>query len=160
MDDFAHLLVGYAIWRIARLAGIETAGYASLAAALLGSVIPDILWPWGVLSYAATHTLTYYIVLAIPFLIYKKSRVAAALFLMAVAAHVIIDMPMHEATYTPLAPVINWQVSGTFNYWTSASFMIGYWIAVLALVGATFLYEWKLTGRATLGCNAGKKAEA
>ncbi len=153
MDDFAHLLVGYSIWRIAMLAGFKEGKWLALALALAGSILPDLLWPWGFLSYSQTHTMTYYIMAALLLLAWGKTRNAGALFMIAACAHIAIDIPMHTAVYAPLYPIMGTTFQGTFNYWTDIDYMIGYWIAVLALVGATFIAEWKLTGKMTLGCD-------
>ncbi|MFA5106658.1 MAG: hypothetical protein WC506_06920 [Candidatus Micrarchaeia archaeon] len=154
MDDFAHLLVGYSAWRIARLAGLGEGKWACLAAALAGSVMPDLLWPWGVFSYVSTHAITYYAIFALPFLLWGKSRAPAALFIAAVALHIAIDIPMHAGTYAPFAPISDWKVTGFFNYWSDWGYVAAYWIGALALAGATFLAEWKKTGGMTLGCDA------
>lgn len=156
MDDFAHLLVGYSIWRIARLAGLGKCKWACLAAALLGSIMPDLLWPWGVFSYQATHAITYYAIFALPFLVWDRTRAPAALFLACTAMHIAIDVPMHMGAYVPFAPLSDWEISGTFNYWTDLWYIAAYWAGALALAAATFLAEWKIKGRMSLGCGAGE----
>jgi len=140
MDDVAHLLLGFAIARFLRIAGAPIDKLA-VGAALVGSVLPDIIWLAGIAPYDAAHRIPYYAAIALPFVALKKTRWAAICFVLALAAHVIIDAYIHVGEWMPLYPMSSWEVVGKINYWQEPLVMVGYWIAVLALVGLTYVIK-------------------
>lgn len=140
MDDFAHLLLGFAIARFLRIAGAPIDRLA-IGAAMVGSVLPDAVWLAGIAPYEVAHRLPYYMLLALPFLLPKKTRWAAVCFMLAVASHVIIDAYIHVGSWMPGYPLSNWEIVGEINYWQEPAVMAGYWLATLALVGLTYALE-------------------
>lgn len=142
MDDFAHLLLGFSIARFLRIAGAPIDKLA-IGAALVGSVLPDIVWLIGLAPYDAAHRIPYYAAIALPFLLPKKTRWAAVCFILALASHVIIDAYIHVGSWMPLYPLSGWEVVGKINYWQEPVIMIGYWLAVLILVGLTYVIKPK-----------------
>ncbi len=148
MDDFAHLLLGYIIFRFMKLAGWK-AGRLELAALLIGSVLPDPLWAFGLASYTAAHTATWYILLAVPFLLFARTRLAAACFGASAFAHIFVDAFMHARTTVLFAPFLDASITSTFNYWEVWWAIPAYWLALLALLAISLYLEKKKTGRLT-----------
>ncbi len=148
MDDFAHLLLGYVIFRFLRLFGLR-AGRNELAVALTASLLSDILWASGLLDYAAAHTATAYILLPLPFLLFKNTKPAALCFILASTAHIIADAPMHQRTTVFFAPLSDFAIIGTFNYWELWWGIPAYWLVLLILLGLSAYLEKKKSGRIT-----------
>lgn len=140
MDDLAHLLLGYIIYRFIRIAGLK-AGKLERAAILIGSVLPDPLWFLGVASYDASHTATYYVLVALPFLIFAQTRIAAAGFAASSFLHILSDSVMHARTTVLFAPFSDFSIVGAFDYWKVWWAIPGYYLALLALLGIGFWLE-------------------
>lgn len=148
MDDFAHLLLGYVVFRFLRLIGVK-AGKFELAVLLVASVLPDILWSSGLVSYAAAHTLTPYLLVCLPFLVFARARLPVALFGIGGTLHIIIDSFMHARTTMLFAPLSNIAITGTFNYWEVWWAIPAYWLAILLLLGVSVYLEKKKSGKIT-----------
>lgn len=146
MDDFAHLLLGYVLFRFLRVFRVK-AGKLELAVILVASILPDLLWAAGLTDYASAHTLTFYLLLSVPFLLFRKTRVAAAGFATASFLHIAIDAFMHERTTVLLAPLSGFSITGTFNYWESWQAIAAYWLAILLLLGISVYLEKKQSGK-------------
>jgi hypothetical protein len=140
MDDLAHLLLGYILYRFARIAGAKDDRLA-LAAFLAGSILPDPLWFFGITSYEASHTATWYVLAAIPFLLFARTRLPAAGFAVSATLHVLVDSVMHARTTVPFAPFLQFSITGTFNYWEQPWSIVAYWLALLLLLGLSFWLE-------------------
>lgn len=145
MDDFAHLLLGFITWKAMKLAGAK-AGRMELAAILFASVLPDILWASGAADYAAAHTATPYLLLALPFAAFARTRPAAAGFAAAAFLHVFTDAFMHARTTVLFAPFSDFAVTGSFNYWETGWAIPAYWLALLALLAVALHAEKKRNG--------------
>ena len=148
MDDLAHLLLGYILFRLMRLAGMK-AGKLELAAILAGSILPDLLWAAGALSYNDAHTATWYIVAMVPFLIFARTRIAASGFAMSSFLHILVDSVMHARTTVLFAPLSDFSITGTFNYWEVWLATPAYWLAILALLALSFYLQKKKERRIT-----------
>ncbi len=148
MDDFAHLLLGYVVFRFLRIFGVR-AGKPELAVILVASILPDPIWFFGLASYAAAHTLTAYILVALPFAAFARTRLAAIWFGMGSALHILIDAIMHARATVLFAPLSGFSITGTFNYWEVWWGIPAYWLAILALLCISLYLEKKKTGRLT-----------
>jgi hypothetical protein len=148
MDDFAHLLFGYILFRFLRLFGLK-AGPNELAVSLAASLLPDILWSSGLLNYAAAHTATAYILLPLPLLFFKKTRPAAICFIFASTAHIIADTPMHQRTTVLFAPLLDFSITGAFDYWVEWQSILAYYLVLAALLAASIYLEKKQSGKIT-----------
>lgn len=148
MDDFAHVLLGYAIFRFLRLAGAK-AGKFELAVLLVGSILPDILWASGAADYASAHTLTYYLLACLPFLIFARTRLAAVSFASMAALHIVSDAFMHARTTVMFAPFSDFSITGSFNYWEAWWAIPAYWLVVLVLLAVSVYLEKKGAGKIT-----------
>ncbi|MCX8194714.1 MAG: metal-dependent hydrolase [Candidatus Micrarchaeota archaeon] len=146
MDDFAHALLGYVLFRFVKLAG-GRAGKKELAAAIFASLLPDILWVSGIASYAAAHTLAYYIIACTPFFLFARTRTAAVLFSAAASIHIVADALMHERATMPFAPFSDFAIVGTFNYWEVWWAIPAYWLSILLLLAFSLYLEKKKEGK-------------
>jgi hypothetical protein len=147
MDDFAHLLLGYLVYKALLLSGRKI-GQLELAACLLGSIAPDIAWSSGLQpNYAVSHVATYYVLLALPFLLSDRTRMAGVCFALASTAHVLADAPIHLGTWTPFYPLSIISINGSLNYWEHWWAMAAYWALLLVALAGMLLYEKKKTGR-------------
>jgi len=150
MDDFAHLLLGFLIFKALRLYGRKI-GNLELAAALLGSVAPDIAWSSGLVpQYAVSHVATYHVLLALPLLLSGKTRLAGACFALAATAHIVVDAFIHIGTWMPFYPLTIISIEGLLNYWEHWWVMAAYWLILLALLAAALYFEKKKTGKLQL----------
>lgn len=149
MDDFAHLLLGYLLYRFLRLCGISI-GRLELALILIGSILPDPLWALGIASYAAAHTLTYYFAACLPFAFFRKTRLAALCAAAAIALHIIADAFMHKRATVLFSPLSNFSIIGTFNYYDSFLAIASYWLILLCLLALSLYIEKRKTGKITL----------
>ncbi len=148
MDDFAHLLLGYIIFRFMKLAGWK-AGRLELAALLVGSVLPDALWAPGLVSYEAAHTATWYILLALPPLLFARTRLAAACFGASAFAHIFVDAFMHERTTVLFAPFLDFSITGAFDYWKVWWAIPAYYLVLFVLFGVSAHLEKRVGGKVT-----------
>jgi|GEM_PF-7043873 len=150
MDDFAHLLLGFLIFKALALSGRKI-GKLELAAVLLGSIAPDVAWSSGLVpQYAVSHVATYYALLALPFLLSGKTRWAGACFALAATAHVLVDAFIHLGTWVPFYPLTQVSIVGLLNYWEHWWAMAAYWLVLLALLALVLWAEKKKTGKARL----------
>jgi len=148
MDDFAHLLLGYAVFRFLKL-GEVNAGRLELAAILLGSILPDSLWAFGFASYAAAHTAAVYVSFALPLLPIERTRIAAAVFAASSFLHILADSFMHARATALFAPFSDFAIVGTFNYWEVWWAAPLYWLALLALLAISLWLEKEKSGKIT-----------
>lgn len=145
MDDFAHLLLGFTIWKAMKLAGAK-AGKWELAAILAASVLPDILWATGAVDYASAHTATPYLLFALPFAFFARARLAAAGFALSSFLHIFVDAFMHARTTALFVPFSSFAINGGFNYWENPSWIAAYWLALLVLLSLVLYAEKKRNG--------------
>lgn len=146
MDDFAHLLLGYALWRAMRIFWPKM-GKFELAAVLVASILPDLVWVAGLAGYAQAHTIAPYAAVGILLLVWGRTRLAGAGFFLAASAHILIDAIMHVGTWRPLAPYSDWSITSAFNYWEDWKVMAAYWAGVLLVLGGVLVLEREIQRR-------------
>ena len=149
MDDLAHLLLGYLLYKSLKISGAK-AGRLELAAALVGAVIPDIVWAVGLANYDAAHTATWYLLIALAFVGFGRATLAAACFGLSATLHILVDATMHVGTWTPFKPLDFIAITGTQNYWEHPWIIAAYWLILLALLGVVLAAEKKKTGKMEL----------
>ena len=146
MDDFAHLVLGYALWRAMRIIWPKM-GKFELGVILLASVLPDLVWAAGLAGYVQAHTIVPYLVIGALALVFGRTRLAGVGFFLAASAHILIDAMMHVGTWRPLAPYSDWAVAANFNYWNDWGFIAAYWAGVLLILAGVLMAEKMVRGR-------------
>lgn len=149
MDDLAHLLLGYIIYKTLKLTGAKV-GRLELAAALAGAVVPDAIWAAGIANYDAAHTATIYLLIALCFAIFPRAFLAAVCFGLSATLHILVDAVMHAGIWTPFKPLDVVLITGAFNYWENPLAIVAYWLVLLALLGIVLAAGKKKTGKLEL----------
>ncbi len=147
MDDLAHLLLGYALWRAMRIIW-PRAGKFELAVILLASVLPDLVWVAGWTEYAQAHTVLPYLVVGALAMFWGRTWLAGLGFCIASSAHIIIDAVMHVGTWKPLAPFSDLSITASFNYWDDWRFIAAYWIGALLILYLVMVTERAMKNKA------------
>jgi hypothetical protein len=148
MDDFAHLLLGYLIYKSMKLSGAKV-GRLELAAALFGAVVPDLVWTAGLADYGAAHTATWYLLIALAFAGFGQATLAALAFGFSTTLHILVDAVMHVGVWMPFAPFDFLAIRGSFNYWETPVSIAVYWAVLLLLTAILLFAEKKKTGKLT-----------
>ena len=125
-------------------------GRLELALILAGSLLPDPLWSLGIVSYAAAHTLTYYFAACLPCAFFRKTRLAALGAAAAVSLHIVADSFMHKRATVLFAPLSDFSIIGTFNYYDSYLSIASYWLVLLCLLALSLYLEKRKSGRISL----------